>query len=73
MSRANVRIGKNHLIIQFLSLVKQTTLFQSQIVVLFCITLAKEKGLTLLIVTHDQEFADQTDRIITMGDGKILT
>jgi len=35
--------------------------------------LAKEKGLTLLIVTHDQEFADQTDRIITMGDGKILT
>ena len=36
-------------------------------------TLAKEKGLTLLIVTHDQEFADQTDRIITMGDGKILT
>ena len=36
-------------------------------------TLAKEKGLTLLIVTHDQEFANQTDRIITMGDGKILT
>lgn len=35
-------------------------------------TLAKEEGLTLLIVTHDLDFAQQTDRIITMGDGKII-
>ncbi|MFT6338280.1 MAG: lipoprotein-releasing system ATP-binding protein [Saprospiraceae bacterium] len=34
--------------------------------------LASEKGLTLLVVTHDKDFADRTDRIITMGDGKIL-
>jgi lipoprotein-releasing system ATP-binding protein len=34
--------------------------------------LAKEKGLTLLIVTHDLDFAEQTDRIITMEDGRIL-
>lgn len=35
--------------------------------------LAIEKGLTLLIVTHDLDFAHQTDRIITMEDGRILT
>jgi lipoprotein-releasing system ATP-binding protein len=34
--------------------------------------LAAEKGLTLLIVTHDLDFAQQTDRIITMEDGRIL-
>lgn len=34
--------------------------------------LAKEKGLTLLIVTHDLDFAQRTDRIITMEDGRIL-
>ena len=34
--------------------------------------LASEKGLTLLVVTHDKDFADRTDRIITMGDGRIL-
>jgi len=34
--------------------------------------LAKEKGLTLLIVTHDLDFAKQTDRIITMEDGRVL-
>ncbi len=27
---------------------------------------------TLLIVTHDQDFADRTNRIITMEDGKII-
>jgi lipoprotein-releasing system ATP-binding protein len=27
---------------------------------------------TLLIVTHDQDFADRTHRIITMEDGKII-
>lgn len=34
--------------------------------------LAVEKGLTLLIVTHDLDFAHQTDRIITMEDGRII-
>lgn len=33
--------------------------------------LKKEKGLSLLIVTHDEDFARQTDRIIHMEDGKI--
>ncbi|CAG0906909.1 unnamed protein product, partial [Cyprideis torosa] len=32
--------------------------------------LAKEKGLTLLVVTHDLDFAERTDRIITMEDGR---
>lgn len=35
--------------------------------------LATSRGLTLLIVTHDKDFADQTDRIITMGDGRIVS
>lgn len=34
--------------------------------------LAKEEGLALLVVTHDTDFAERTDRIITMEDGKIL-
>lgn len=34
--------------------------------------LAVESNQTLLIVTHDQDFADRTQRIITMEDGKIL-
>ncbi len=33
--------------------------------------LAHEFGQTLLIVTHDQEFAEGTDRIIEMEDGRI--
>jgi lipoprotein-releasing system ATP-binding protein len=28
---------------------------------------------TLLIVTHDQEFANNTDRIIDMEDGRIIS
>lgn len=35
--------------------------------------LSEEQGLSLLIVTHDEDFAKNTDRIIHMGDGKILT
>lgn len=35
--------------------------------------LSKEQGLSLLIVTHDEDFAIKTDRIIQMGDGKIIT
>ena len=34
--------------------------------------LSQEQGLSLLIVTHDQDFADKTDRIIEMGDGEIV-
>lgn len=34
--------------------------------------LASENGLTLLVVTHDKDFADKTDRIITMGDGRVI-
>lgn len=35
--------------------------------------LSDEQGLSLLIVTHDEDFAKQTDRIIMMGDGRILS
>lgn len=34
--------------------------------------LTKEKKQTILVVTHDSGFADKTDRIITMEDGKII-
>lgn len=34
--------------------------------------LSDEQGLSLLIVTHDEDFANKTDRIIQMGDGKII-
>ena len=34
--------------------------------------LSQEKNFSLLVVTHDQDFADKTDRIIEMGDGRIL-
>ena len=35
--------------------------------------LSEEEGLSLLVVTHDADFAKKTDRIIQMGDGKIMT
>lgn len=35
--------------------------------------LSNEQDLSLLIVTHDEDFAKKTDRIITMEDGKIIT
>jgi lipoprotein-releasing system ATP-binding protein len=35
--------------------------------------LKEEEGLSLLIVTHDLDFAERTDRIIEMEDGKILS
>ena len=35
--------------------------------------LCETEGLTLLVVTHDLDFAERTDRIITMSDGQILT
>jgi lipoprotein-releasing system ATP-binding protein len=34
--------------------------------------LSDEQGLSLLIVTHDSDFAKRTDRIITMEDGRII-
>lgn len=34
--------------------------------------LSHEQNLSLLIVTHDEDFAKKTDRIIEMGDGVIL-
>lgn len=34
--------------------------------------LSNDYGLSLLIVTHDEDFAKKTDRIISMGDGLIL-
>ncbi|MGC1516275.1 MAG: ABC transporter ATP-binding protein [Maribacter sp.] len=34
--------------------------------------LKEEAGLSLLVVTHDEDFAKRTDRIIQMEDGKIL-
>ncbi|MDZ4756682.1 MAG: ABC transporter ATP-binding protein [Bacteroidota bacterium] len=34
--------------------------------------LSQEFGQTIIAVTHDKEFADKTDRIIEMEDGRIL-
>jgi lipoprotein-releasing system ATP-binding protein len=34
--------------------------------------LSDQQGLSLLVVTHDIDFAKKTDRIIMMGDGTIL-
>lgn len=34
--------------------------------------LASERGQSLLVVTHDQDFASRTDRIIEMDDGRII-
>ena len=35
--------------------------------------LTKEENQTLLIVTHDSDFAERTSRIITMEDGRIIS
>ncbi len=35
-------------------------------------SLKEERGLSLLVVTHDEDFAKKTDRIIFLEDGKIL-
>lgn len=36
-------------------------------------SLTEDQGLSLLVVTHDNDFAERTDRIITMGDGRIIS
>ncbi|WP_242131880.1 ABC transporter ATP-binding protein [Aestuariivivens marinum] len=35
--------------------------------------LSLEEGLSLLVVTHDEDFANRTDKIIMMEDGRIVT
>ncbi|TBN04330.1 ABC transporter ATP-binding protein [Hyunsoonleella flava] len=35
--------------------------------------LSDESGLSLLVVTHDEDFAHKTDRIIQMADGEIIS
>ncbi|NNL08749.1 MAG: ABC transporter ATP-binding protein [Croceitalea sp.] len=35
--------------------------------------LKEEEGLSLLVVTHDHDFANRTDRIIEMEDGRIIS
>jgi lipoprotein-releasing system ATP-binding protein len=35
--------------------------------------LSIETGTSLLIVTHDDDFAQKTDRVITMADGEIIS
>ena len=35
--------------------------------------LSREQGMSLLVVTHDLDFANKTDRIIEMSDGRILS
>jgi lipoprotein-releasing system ATP-binding protein len=35
--------------------------------------LTVDQGLSLLVVTHDVDFAERTDRIITMEDGRIIS
>ena len=35
--------------------------------------LSDERGLSLLVVTHDEDFANRTDRIIQMADGRIIS
>ena len=32
----------------------------------------KRQGQTLIVITHDEKIALQADRIITIGDGKII-
>lgn len=34
--------------------------------------LSKELGVTLILVTHDLNIAEQADRVIRLGDGQII-
>ena len=51
---------------------KDLTVKLPKVVVGMFIRLSKEFNQTMLIVTHDQEFAKKTQRIIEMEDGKII-
>ncbi|GAA4325043.1 ABC transporter ATP-binding protein [Pontixanthobacter gangjinensis] len=46
--------------------------YNSEIVFNIFRELSNDQGLSLLVVTHDEDFAAKTDRIIRMEDGKIL-
>jgi lipoprotein-releasing system ATP-binding protein len=35
--------------------------------------LSSELGTSLLVVTHDADFAKRTDRIIEMADGRVIS
>jgi putative ABC transport system ATP-binding protein len=35
--------------------------------------LNKETGKTIVLITHSRELASETDRIITISDGKIVS
>lgn len=37
------------------------------------VTLNREEGTTLILVTHDRSLAEYADRIITLRDGRVLT
>ena len=47
--------------------------FKQQIFIIDILKLTNQKyNQTLLLVTHDEKIALQADRIITIGDGKII-
>ena len=35
--------------------------------------LNKEQGITIVLITHSQELASETDRIISLKDGNIIS
>ncbi|HAP60156.1 MAG TPA: ATP-binding protein, partial [Cytophagales bacterium] len=35
--------------------------------------LAAERGQTIIAVTHDDEFADSSDRVLELSDGRLLS
>ena len=35
--------------------------------------LARQQGRTVIVVTHDTEFAKTADRVVTIVDGRIVT
>lgn len=34
--------------------------------------LNQEKGITIILITHSEELAEKTDRVITLKDGEII-
>ena len=33
--------------------------------------LNKEQGITIILITHSEELAEETDRVITLKDGEV--